>query len=185
MSEGSTFIVEFWDSGAKLEGEFTSAKFPALDKCTQIHTFHMDYQGAATMGHGSGLGGAGVTISPIAIEKSLDKISTKLFQYCTSGDSLDKVVIHCFMTGAKGGLVEYKTVTAEVCYIESYGLALGRHRRPARRTLHRRLQEVPCHRSRDRRRQDRQGRQQHLRVGHRTQHHVWLLIEEPEKVARR
>ena len=125
MSEGSTFIVEFWDSGAKLEGEFTSAKFPALDKCTQIHTFHMDYQGAATMGHGSGLGGAGVTISPIAIEKSLDKLSTKLFQYCTSGDSLDKVVIHCFMTGAKGGLVEYKTVTAEVCYIESYGLHSG------------------------------------------------------------
>ena len=105
MSEGNTFIVEFWDSGAKLEGEFTSAKFPALDKCTQVHSFHMDYHGSATMGHGSGLGGAGVTISPISMEKSLDK-----------------VVIHCFMTGAKGGLVEYKTVQAEVCYIESYGL---------------------------------------------------------------
>lgn len=122
MSEGNTFIVELWDSGTKLEGEFTSAKFPALDKCTQIHTFNMDYHGAATMGHGSGLGGAGVTISPISIEKTLDKISTKLFQHVTSGDSLDKVVIHCFMTGAKGGLVEYKTVTAEVCFVESYGL---------------------------------------------------------------
>ena len=121
-SEGNTFIVELWDSGAKLEGEFTSTKFPALDKCTQVHNFHLDYHGASTMGHGSGLGGAGVSVSPISIEKSLDTISTKLFQHVTSGDSLDKVVIHCYMTGAKGGLIEYKTLQAEVCYVESYGL---------------------------------------------------------------
>ena len=118
----SMILMEVWDTGSKIRGEFKHASNSDLDGCLRLEPpFHYGLQGSGAMNVGSGVGGGGVSISDASFSMYTNTASPRLMERCVKGMPLEKIKVHVFSGGANE-LVEVMTIQYRNAYITAYTL---------------------------------------------------------------
>jgi len=119
----SLVLMEVWDSGSKLRGEFKHATNQALDGCVRLDTpISYSLSGSGAMDTSSGVGGGGVHISDVSFSQTMNTCSARLMERCALGKPLEKIIIH-FFSGGANDLVEVMTLHYNNVYVSHYSVS--------------------------------------------------------------
>lgn len=118
----SLVLMEVWDSGSKIRGEFKHPSNQALDGCVRLDVpISYSLSGSGAMDTSSGVGGGAVHISDVSFSQTMNTASPRLMERCALGKPLEKVIIH-FFSGGANELVEVMTLHYSNVYVTHYSV---------------------------------------------------------------